>query len=54
MPPLVEAPSGGWRRAIVRSIARPAPRFVILRLEVDNRIEHLPGQHYVVRLRAAW
>ena len=51
-PPLVEAPSGGWRRAVVRSIARPAPRFVILRLEIDNRIEHLPGQHYVVRLRA--
>ena len=25
---------------------------MVLRLEVDDRIEHLPGQHYVVRLRA--
>ncbi len=49
---LVPAPSGGWRRAVVRSITHPAPQFAILRLEVDDRIEHLPGQHYVIRLRA--
>jgi ferredoxin-NADP reductase len=28
------------------------PRFVIIRLEVPDRIEHLAGQHYVVRLTA--
>ncbi len=52
LPEVAPAPSGGWGRAIVREITHPAPRFVILRLEVDNRIDHLPGQHYVVRLRA--
>jgi len=46
------APSGGWRRAVVRSVTRPAPRFVVLRLDVEDRVPHLPGQHYVVRLRA--
>ncbi|HVQ88448.1 MAG TPA: FAD-binding oxidoreductase [Actinomycetes bacterium] len=46
------APSGGWRRSVVLSVSRPAPRYVILRLDVDDRIPHLPGQHYVVRLTA--
>jgi ferredoxin-NADP reductase len=46
------APSGGWRRAVVRSVSRPGPRFVVLRLDVEDRVAHLPGQHYVVRLRA--
>jgi ferredoxin-NADP reductase len=46
------APSGGWRRAVVRSVTRPTPRFVVLRLDVEDRVAHLPGQHYVVRLRA--
>ena len=46
------APTGGWRRAVVRSVGRDGPRFAVLRLEVDDRIAHLPGQHYVVRLRA--
>ena len=30
----------------------PNPRAVVLRMEVPNRIDHLPGQHYVVRLTA--
>lgn len=30
----------------------PHPRAVVLRLEVPNRIDHLAGQHYVVRLTA--
>ena len=30
----------------------PHPRGVLLRLEVPDRVEHLPGQHYVVRLSA--
>jgi len=48
----IAAPSGGWRRAVVRSVARPSSRFVVLRLDVEDRVPHLPGQHYVVRLRA--
>ncbi|MGY1743917.1 FAD-binding oxidoreductase [Blastococcus sp. SYSU D00695] len=31
---------------------RPVPRTVRLRLEVPDRADHLPGQHYVVRLTA--
>lgn len=46
------APTGAWRRATVRSIEHPSPRAVILRLEVPDRIDHLPGQHYVIRLTA--
>jgi ferredoxin-NADP reductase len=44
--------AGGWRRAIVQGIAHPTPRSVILRLDVPDRVEHLPGQHYVIRLTA--
>lgn len=33
-------------------MGRDGPRFVVLRLEVEDRVAHLPGQHYVVRLRA--
>ena len=47
-----EAPSGGWRTATVRELAHPHPRAVLLRLEVPDRVDHLPGQHYVVRLTA--
>ncbi|MFN8169265.1 MAG: FAD-binding oxidoreductase [Candidatus Nanopelagicales bacterium] len=54
--PLLEpgaaAPSGGWRRAVVREVLRPAPRAVVLRLDVADRVDHVPGQHYVVRLTA--
>jgi ferredoxin-NADP reductase len=46
------APAGGWRRATVREITHPTPRGVMLRLEVDDRVEHIAGQHYVVRLKA--
>jgi ferredoxin-NADP reductase len=46
------APSGGWRSAVVRDVQHPGPRGVRLRLEVPDRVDHLPGQHYVVRLRA--
>jgi ferredoxin-NADP reductase len=28
------------------------PRYVIIRLEVPDRVDHLPGQHYVLRLTA--
>jgi ferredoxin-NADP reductase len=33
-------------------VAHPNGRSVLLRLEVPDRIDHLPGQHYVVRLTA--
>jgi ferredoxin-NADP reductase len=46
------APTGGWHRATVRAIDRPTPRGVVLRLDVPDRTEHWPGQHYVVRLTA--
>lgn len=46
------APTGAWRTAVVREVLHPHPRAVLLRLEVPDRIDHLPGQHYVVRLAA--
>jgi len=46
------APSGGRRTATVVEGARPVPHAVRLRLDVADRVEHLPGQHYVVRLTA--
>jgi ferredoxin-NADP reductase len=46
------APAGGRRRATVRSVEHPTPRAVVLRLEVPDRVDHLPGQHYVIRLTA--
>lgn len=46
------APIGRWTTATVRDVIHPTERAVILRLDVRNRIDHLPGQHYVVRLRA--
>lgn len=46
------APAGGWRRATVREVAHPSPVAVVLRLEVLDRVDHWPGQHYVIRLTA--
>jgi ferredoxin-NADP reductase len=46
------APIGGWSTATVRLVDHPIARAVRLRLEVPDRVEHLPGQHYVVRLTA--
>jgi ferredoxin-NADP reductase len=40
------------RRATVREVSHPNPRSVILRLEVPDRVDHLPGQHYTIRLTA--
>ncbi|WP_345771467.1 FAD-binding oxidoreductase [Geodermatophilus normandii] len=51
-PRLRRAPAGGWRTATVREVDRPTPRAVRLRLEVPDRVDHLAGQHYVVRLTA--
>ena len=42
----------GWQIATVTEVSHPAPGFVRVRMEVPDRHDHLPGQHYVVRLRA--
>ena len=47
-----EGAGGGWRTATVSGVRRPIQRSVELRLDVHDRIDHLPGQHYVVRLTA--
>jgi ferredoxin-NADP reductase len=47
------APAGGWHRARVSSITHSTLQGVCLRLDVPNRVTHLPGQHYVVRLTAS-
>jgi ferredoxin-NADP reductase len=46
------APFGGWTTATVAEVARPVPGSVQLRLDVADRVQQLPGQHYVVRLTA--
>jgi ferredoxin-NADP reductase len=46
------APSGGWTTGTIIELDRPTERLVRLRFHVDDRVDHLPGQHYVVRLRA--
>jgi ferredoxin-NADP reductase len=51
-PDTQRAPAGGHRKAIVREVAHPTPSGVMLRLEVPDRVDHLPGQHYVIRLTA--
>src|ERR1700712_1684764 len=50
--PDAAAPSGAWRTATVREVSHPNRIGVRLLLDVPDRIDHLPGQHYVVRLRA--
>ncbi len=46
------APAGGWTTATVAGLNRPIARSVALRLDVVDRVDHLPGQHYVLRLTA--
>jgi ferredoxin-NADP reductase len=48
----LRAPAGGKQRAIVREVTHPTPSGVMLRLEVADRVDHLPGQHYAIRLTA--
>jgi ferredoxin-NADP reductase len=42
----------GWRYAKVVSTSHDTPHSVTLRLDVPDRVRHLPGQHYVIRLTA--
>jgi ferredoxin-NADP reductase len=46
------APTGAWRTGTVRSVEHPSPHAVVVRVEVPDRIDHLPGQHYAIRLTA--
>lgn len=48
----MSAPAGGWTTGTIVEIDHPTDRLVRLRLRVEDRVAHLPGQHYVVRLRA--
>jgi ferredoxin-NADP reductase len=45
-------PVGHWCRGVVTDVAHPNPRAVRLRLDVPDRLPHLPGQHYVIKLTA--
>ncbi|WP_375489294.1 FAD-binding oxidoreductase [uncultured Jatrophihabitans sp.] len=45
-------PTGAWRTGTVREIDHPNAHAVVLRLEVPDRIDHVPGQHYAIRLTA--
>lgn len=42
----------GWRYAKVVAVRHDTPHSVTLRLDVPDRVRHLPGQHYVIRLTA--
>lgn len=46
------APVGGWTTGALAEIDRIGETLVRLRFDVHDRVDHLPGQHYVLRLRA--
>ena len=46
------APVTRWTTETIAGHKRPLPRSVQLRLDVTDRVDHLPGQHYVLRLTA--
>jgi ferredoxin-NADP reductase len=52
LPHRPQAPSGGWRTATVTEVRHPLEDAVQLRLDVPDRVQHMAGQHYVVRLTA--
>ena len=45
-------PIGAWTTGRLAEIERYGDRLVRLRLDIADRVDHLPGQHYVLRLRA--
>src|SRR5277367_5084830 len=49
---MTEAAATPWKQATVHAIDKPTPRVVMLQLFLPDRAEHLPGQHYIVRLTA--
>jgi ferredoxin-NADP reductase len=48
----LDLPVTQWRRGLVRDIHRMSATLVSIRLEIPDRIQQVPGQHYVVRLTA--
>lgn len=46
------APAGGWTTGRLAEVSRPTAHLIGMRLQVADRVDHLPGQHYVLRLRA--
>jgi len=48
---LTLAPAGGWTTGTLAEVER-SDHLVRLRFAVEDRVDHLPGQHYVLRLRA--
>ena len=50
----VSGGTGATAWTVGRIIAKdlPAPHLVRLRMQVEDRLRHWPGQHYLVRLRA--
>ncbi len=49
---MTEPAASSWKLATVRGKSKPTPRVLMLRLDVPERAEQLPGQHYVIRLTA--
>jgi ferredoxin-NADP reductase len=48
----VRAVETAWTTGVVIEKELPTPSTVRLRVHVEDRLRHLPGQHYVIRLRA--
>ena len=46
------APAGDWTTGTIIELDHPTDRLVRIRFHVEDRVDHLAGQHYVVRLRA--
>ncbi|MCW2773394.1 MAG: Oxidoreductase FAD-binding domain protein, partial [Nocardioides sp.] len=44
---MADAPAGGWTTGRIIELAHPSDKLVQLRFHVDDRVDHLPGQHYV-------
>ena len=48
----VQAVETTWTTGVIIEKSQPMPDLVRLRLHVEERIPHRPGQHYLIRLRA--
>ncbi|WP_307854095.1 FAD-binding oxidoreductase [Nocardioides palaemonis] len=49
---MAPAPLAAWTDGRIIELDHPTPTTVRLRMHVDDRPRHLPGQHYLIRLRA--
>ena len=49
---MAPAPLSAWTDGRIIEKDHPTPDTVRLRMHVDDRPHHLPGQHYLIRLRA--